>query len=161
MRDGVELDSASNNKASQVCTSCEDNAMASSFCVECVEWLCDACVEAHQRVKFTKDHTMSAKNPGLLGDGKTACERPVFCSIHKQEPLKLFCETCDTLTCRDCQLLTHKDHRYVNSKQNFVESRSSVVSARLASERPGSDSWQDETMGKFPYSTHTPLFTQQ
>uniref|UniRef100_A0A4W3JNW2 B box-type domain-containing protein n=1 Tax=Callorhinchus milii TaxID=7868 RepID=A0A4W3JNW2_CALMI len=112
MRDGVELDSASNNKASQVvCTSCEDNAMASSFCVECVEWLCDACVEAHQRVKFTKDHTMSAKNPGLL-DGKTACERPVFCSIHKQEPLKLFCETCDTLTCRDCQLLTHKDHRY-------------------------------------------------
>ncbi|XP_042200871.1 transcription intermediary factor 1-beta [Callorhinchus milii] len=112
MRDGVELDSASNNKASQVCTSCEDNAMASSFCVECVEWLCDACVEAHQRVKFTKDHTMSAKNPGLLGDGKTACERPVFCSIHKQEPLKLFCETCDTLTCRDCQLLTHKDHRY-------------------------------------------------
>lgn len=39
-------------------------------------------------------------------------QRPVFCNIHKQEPLKLFCETCDRLTCRDCQLLKHKDHKY-------------------------------------------------
>ncbi len=38
-------------------------------------------------------------------------QRPVFCPVHKQEPLKLFCETCDTLTCRDCQLLEHKEHR--------------------------------------------------
>lgn len=38
-------------------------------------------------------------------------QRPVFCPIHKQEPLKLYCETCDTLTCRDCQLLEHKEHR--------------------------------------------------
>lgn len=51
----------------QVCTSCEDNAVSSSFCVECAEWLCDACVEAHQRVKFTKDHTLSKKNPGFTG----------------------------------------------------------------------------------------------
>ncbi|XP_038639521.1 transcription intermediary factor 1-beta-like [Scyliorhinus canicula] len=65
LRDMGELDSNSNRKVSQVCTSCEDNAVSSSFCVECAEWLCDACVEAHQRVKFTKDHTMSKKNPGL------------------------------------------------------------------------------------------------
>ncbi|XP_062918545.1 transcription intermediary factor 1-beta-like isoform X4 [Mobula hypostoma] len=112
LRDTGEVDTSSNKKVSQVCTSCEDNAVSSSFCVECAEWLCDACVEAHQRVKFTKDHTMSKKNPGLTVDGRTSCERPIFCSIHRQETLKLFCETCDTLTCRDCQLLTHKDHRY-------------------------------------------------
>lgn len=39
-------------------------------------------------------------------------QRPMFCDIHKQEPLKLFCETCDVLTCRDCQLVKHKDHKY-------------------------------------------------
>lgn len=38
-------------------------------------------------------------------------QKPVFCDIHKQEPLKLFCETCDRLTCRDCQLQKHKDHK--------------------------------------------------
>lgn len=41
-------------------------------------------------------------------------QRPVFCPVHKQEQLKLFCETCDRLTCRDCQLLEHKEHRYRN-----------------------------------------------
>lgn len=39
-------------------------------------------------------------------------QRPMFCDIHKQELLKLFCETCDVLTCRDCQLVKHKDHKY-------------------------------------------------
>uniref|UniRef100_A0A8C2T616 Uncharacterized protein n=1 Tax=Coturnix japonica TaxID=93934 RepID=A0A8C2T616_COTJA len=32
--------------------------------------------------------------------------------VHKQEPLVIFCDTCDTLTCRDCQLNVHKDHQY-------------------------------------------------
>ncbi|KFQ59838.1 Transcription intermediary factor 1-beta, partial [Pelecanus crispus] len=39
-------------------------------------------------------------------------ERAVYCSVHKHEPLALFCDTCDTLTCRDCQLNAHKDHQY-------------------------------------------------
>lgn len=41
-------------------------------------------------------------------------QRPVFCPYHKKEQLKLYCETCDKLTCRDCQLLEHKEHRYQN-----------------------------------------------
>lgn len=40
-----------------------------------------------------------------------SAHQPMFCGIHKQELLKLFCETCDLLTCRDCQLVRHKDHR--------------------------------------------------
>lgn len=47
--------------------------------------------------------------PEALG---LSTQKPVFCDIHKQEPLKLFCETCDRLTCRDCQLLKHKDHKW-------------------------------------------------
>lgn len=44
-----------------MCTSCEDNASAVGFCVECGEWLCKTCIEAHQRVKFTKDHLIRKK----------------------------------------------------------------------------------------------------
>lgn len=120
--------------------SCTDNAEATGFCVECVEFLCVTCIGAHQRVKFTKDHTIRQKeevSPGTAGARATrrqnrllereplsepvrsrlaeaACvssQKPVFCDVHKQEPLKLFCETCDRLTCRDCQLLKHKDHK--------------------------------------------------
>lgn len=46
----------------------------------------------------------------------------MFCDVHKQEPLKLFCETCDLLTCRDCQLVKHKDHKYSYDLQySFID----------------------------------------
>ena len=54
---------------SKVCTSCEDNAGTIGFCVECGEWLCKTCVEAHQRVKITKDHKIRTKEDA--NDGKT------------------------------------------------------------------------------------------
>lgn len=43
---------------SQLCMSCDDNTEASGFCVECAEFLCVTCIDAHQRVKFTRDHTV-------------------------------------------------------------------------------------------------------
>ncbi|KAM4615094.1 transcription intermediary factor 1-alpha-like isoform 2-T2 [Polymixia lowei] len=112
VKDSAEVPSSTVEKTSQVCMSCDDNTEATGYCVECVEFLCVTCVEAHQRVKFTRDHTIRQKeemSPEAVG---MSTQRPVFCDIHKQEPLKLFCETCDRLTCRDCQLLKHKDHNY-------------------------------------------------
>ncbi|XP_057711583.1 E3 ubiquitin-protein ligase TRIM33 isoform X2 [Corythoichthys intestinalis] len=114
IKDTSDPTSTSDEKAAQVCTSCEDNAGTIGFCTECGEWLCKTCVEAHQRVKITKDHKIRTReDPDTDSESVgTPGQRPVFCPIHKQEPLKLFCETCDTLTCRDCQLLEHKEHRY-------------------------------------------------
>uniref|UniRef100_A0A8U8BVC9 Uncharacterized protein n=1 Tax=Geospiza parvula TaxID=87175 RepID=A0A8U8BVC9_GEOPR len=40
----------------QSCTSCEDNASATSFCLECSEPLCATCVGAHLRVRYTREH---------------------------------------------------------------------------------------------------------
>ncbi|XP_069797606.1 E3 ubiquitin-protein ligase TRIM33 isoform X2 [Narcine bancroftii] len=151
VKDSTEVANNSDEKSCQVCTSCEDNAEASGFCVECLEWLCKTCVEAHQRVKFTKDHTIRRKedvSPEAVG---ASSQRPVFCPIHKQEQLKLFCETCDKLTCRDCQLLEHKEHRYqfleeafqnqkiiietlmakLQEKKNYVQYAASQVQNRL------------------------------
>ncbi|KAI5935772.1 Transcription intermediary factor 1-alpha [Manis javanica] len=61
VKDTTEVPSSTVEKSNQVCTSCEDNAETNGFCVECVEWLCKTCIRAHQRVKFTKDHTVRQK----------------------------------------------------------------------------------------------------
>ncbi|XP_053111039.1 transcription intermediary factor 1-alpha isoform X2 [Hemicordylus capensis] len=119
VKDTTEVPSSTVEKSNQVCTSCEDNAEANGFCVECVEWLCKTCIRAHQRVKFTKDHTVRQKeevSPEAVG---VTSQRPVFCPYHKKEQLKLYCETCDKLTCRDCQLLEHKEHRYQFIEEAF------------------------------------------
>ncbi|XP_065070724.1 E3 ubiquitin-protein ligase TRIM33-like isoform X1 [Rhopilema esculentum] len=104
----------------KVCTSCEDDSIATSFCMNCREWLCDACVQAHQRVKVTREHTIKSmeeyeKDTGLREVDTQATspgQKPLFCKLHPHEQLRLFCATCDKLTCRDCQLVEHKDHRY-------------------------------------------------
>uniref|UniRef100_A0A665X146 E3 ubiquitin-protein ligase TRIM33 n=1 Tax=Echeneis naucrates TaxID=173247 RepID=A0A665X146_ECHNA len=129
VKDTTEASSTSDEKAAQVCTSCEDNAGTIGFCVECGEWLCKTCVEAHQRVKITKDHKIRTKEDAeSVG---TSGQRPVFCPVHKQEPLKLFCETCDTLTCRDCQLLEHKEHRYQFLEEAF-QNQKGIIETSMA-----------------------------
>uniref|UniRef100_A0A8B9JCR9 RING-type E3 ubiquitin transferase n=1 Tax=Astyanax mexicanus TaxID=7994 RepID=A0A8B9JCR9_ASTMX len=150
VKDTTEASSTSTEKSTQVCTSCEDNASAIGFCVECGEWLCKTCIEAHQRVKFTKDHNIRKKEEVSNSVGSSG-QRTVFCPVHKQEALKLFCETCDKLTCRDCQLLEHKEHRYqfleeafqnqkgiietfmakLQEKKNFVQFSAAQVQNRL------------------------------
>ena len=102
------------------CTSCDDRSAASSYCLNCNEWLCDACINAHQRVKMTKDHIIQPRsnckdtppsNEQTTVDGDSK-RKPLFCKLHPHEQLILFCANCEKLTCRDCQLIEHKDHRY-------------------------------------------------
>ncbi|KAG5845166.1 hypothetical protein ANANG_G00135950 [Anguilla anguilla] len=131
VKDSMEVPSSTVEKTSQLCTSCEDNTEASGFCVECVEFLCVTCIEAHQRVKFTKDHIIRQKEEVSPDAMSVSTQKPVFCDIHKQEPLKLFCETCDRLTCRDCQLLKHKDHNYQFLEDAYKNHREHMVNMTL------------------------------
>ncbi|XP_043564921.1 E3 ubiquitin-protein ligase TRIM33-like isoform X1 [Chiloscyllium plagiosum] len=137
VKDTTEVPSSTDEKFNQVCTSCEDNAEASGFCVECLEWLCKTCIEAHQRVKFTKDHTVRQKKDVSPEAVSVSNQRMLFCPVHRQEQLKLFCETCDRLTCRDCQLLEHKEHRYQFLEEAFKNQKVIIdtLTAKLQEKR--------------------------
>ena len=45
-----------------------------------------------------------------------------------KEKLSLFCETCDKLTCRDCQLVDHRDHKYKFAHEIATETRLNLSS---------------------------------
>lgn len=51
-----------------------------------------------------------------------------------QESLSLFCETCDKLTCRDCQLTDHRDHKY-KFIHEIAEETKSMISGLLSEVR--------------------------
>lgn len=107
------------------CSSCSDDALASSYCADCSEFICDNCVQAHQRLKITKDHTIKTKEDGLmeLHAISNGSSTNLFCSNHPHEKLSLFCETCDKLTCRDCQLTEHREHKYKFTNEIASEAR--------------------------------------
>lgn len=108
-------DNGASKFADKKCSSCSDDAIATSWCVDCSEFICDNCVNAHQRLKITKDHTIKGKEEGIhesQSNSSTLLGTHIFCAIHPNEKLSLFCENCDKLTCRDCQLTEHRQHKY-------------------------------------------------
>ncbi|XP_034949830.1 E3 ubiquitin-protein ligase TRIM33 isoform X2 [Chelonus insularis] len=113
------------------CTNCHDNATATSWCVDCEEFICQNCVLAHQRLKITKDHTIKPKNEvfnekdGMKKNEKSS-SNDAYCSIHPHEQLSLFCQICSVLTCRDCQLGDHRLHKYKFIHELAGEARTSV-----------------------------------
>ncbi|XP_048887261.1 LOW QUALITY PROTEIN: tripartite motif-containing protein 66 [Brienomyrus brachyistius] len=103
------------------CTDCREPRAAQSLCTLCNKRLCYQCTSMHQ------DHTLAipsaSPGPPLLPEAgrRHAYMGPscwssssLHCHYHRQEPLDLFCETCDLLSCSSCHLFTHKDHRLIH-----------------------------------------------
>ena len=67
------------------CTNCEDQAMASARCLDCVENLCPNCVTAHERIRQTKDHKVVCFEELQNNAIYDAMKCPSFCGIHDRE----------------------------------------------------------------------------
>lgn len=79
----------------QCCISCEDNVLVISYCVECLEFLCEICVEVYQWVKYIKDYIVCFIGLVKFWDGECI----VYCNVYKYEFFVLFCESCDIFIC--------------------------------------------------------------
>lgn len=86
------------------------SSLVCSYCKDCEEWLCAACISAHQRVKVTKDHVILSTEQAGQALKAAAKQRYQMCTKHPKEPLKFYCSKCSALTCRDCQLEDHQNH---------------------------------------------------
>ena len=116
------VDGDSDRTVAHSCTGCEENVAANHYCTDCGEWLCEPCAQAHRRVKVTKNHNveqisqMSPSGAASSGNSSSATSASkhssLVCATHPKELLKLYCETCVKLTCRDCQLGEHRNHKY-------------------------------------------------
>jgi len=107
------------SSSDQSCDRCikSGNGPAVCFCCNCCEFLCKVCKEDHQTWRKTLNHelvdvgeTSAKKKEGSFLANIT--HKPMFCTLHNDEKLKFFCETCQTLICRDCIILEHAGHKY-------------------------------------------------
>ncbi|XP_023784386.1 tripartite motif-containing protein 66 [Cyanistes caeruleus] len=94
------------------CSMCKEKRPAHSLCIRCNKWLCSSCTEEHRHGKEPGDRFLSVSLKACAAAEDEAREFSSFCLAHPQEPLKVFCESCDTLTCRICLLSEHKEHRF-------------------------------------------------
>ena len=98
----------------KLCDSCIDGGMgpAVAFCCTCHHLLCKLCHDYHEHNKIFCHHQivgLDKESLKLLPSMIKPVEK-YYCSHpnHKKDELRLYCETCQLLTCKEC---LHQDHR--------------------------------------------------
>ena len=105
------------------CSGCESGRhLATNRCLECEEFLCADCTQAHRRVRFTREHEILSLEEFV--DRTNPKDESLFttCSRHNAENVDMYCKSCDLLTCKDCRTaIDHVGHEVI-SLQNAVDS---------------------------------------
>lgn len=70
------------------------------FCKECNKFLCSQCIDMHNKWGDFRNHIITRFDEEVP---------PITCSAHKKK-VKVYCETCDELICRDCTIKLHEGH---------------------------------------------------
>ncbi|XP_061819946.1 tripartite motif-containing protein 66 isoform X1 [Nerophis lumbriciformis] len=117
------------------CAECSETTLAQSLCTQCNKWLCYQCTDVHQHPRapvasqYTELHDqqrLHKKGSGSVpttapGAGTYPCS--LMCHSHRQQPLELFCESCDLLCCSSCHVSSHKTHRVVQIGKALQDQR--------------------------------------
>ncbi|XP_038938511.1 tripartite motif-containing protein 66 isoform X7 [Rattus norvegicus] len=93
------------------CSECKEKRAAHILCTYCNRWLCSSCTEEHRHVPAPGGPLFARAQKGSSGVNGGSGDFALYCPLHTHEVLKLFCETCDVLTCHSCLMVEHKEHR--------------------------------------------------
>ena len=119
--------------ASPVCGECDSTSPSTAYCATCEAFLCDFCCTAHKKMKHCRNHEVL-----LLQNVTTESLKPSlktrYCAEHAEEALKLYCENCQKLICRDCTLVVHHRHSY-----KFVKDARQAIQSQLHSLTEGAE----------------------
>ncbi|XP_070546611.1 tripartite motif-containing protein 2-like [Ptychodera flava] len=97
------------------CEGCQENT-ASHRCVECMHYLCINCVKAHRNLPLTKAHRIMANEEyeTTISKGTLSLEGFAYCSVHPENKIEFFCETCQVPVCTSCTIVKHRIPEHVH-----------------------------------------------
>ena len=96
------------------CGSCADENTAISFCHDCGCFLCEVCVDYHNKMHPLRNHKLSTMTE--LQQKKCNPTNQHKCKNHPTKPLDLFCKeaNCRIPACASCALTDHQGHKIVD-----------------------------------------------
>ena len=105
------------------CDNC-NAANATGYCKECSQFLCIECIGMHKKWSRFASHQITSLDEVASAPTQLLPAKQFTCSVPSHdEPLKYYCDTCDESICRDCAILTHKDHKYNLMAESYTKHR--------------------------------------
>ena len=120
-------------KVEAMCEQCS-GGKAVAFCRHCVEFLCNYCTQAHEKMKAFASHKVSTLEDIKRGVAKNVLVKeapPPKCPEHDDQTMTIFCFDCNRLICRDCVLYDHQEHRSNFVKKCAIECRKQLHGSLL------------------------------
>ena len=110
------------------CDKCGEGEVQ-GFCRDCGLFICQQCIDTHCKWKELQSHEISSLDQVQEIASKMVTPKRVttLCTRHPTEPIKIYCETCDQLICRDCTVKTHRDHSYDLIPDAFPKHRDAIL----------------------------------
>ncbi len=118
--------------AASSCPCSDEPHVATQFCVECGDDLCDAYAATHRRARGTAGHTLVPQADKVRPS--VAVGAPIYCRVHARQELVSYCSTCAQPICVVCGMETHAAHTKVGVAVVGAEKRVALeaLAARAA-----------------------------
>ena len=76
-------------------------------CVTCEKFLCRECMTDHNKYRGNNGHSVLTMEELSKPENQKKIKYKMYCNEHSEMLLKVYCETCDQLICRDCMDFKH------------------------------------------------------
>ena len=107
-----ELPKSETGRSHDICGECDSSDTAVAFCTECQSYLCSSCASIHKKLKHFRNHKVTSMESLDYEEVKAqASATTLYCREHPEEPLKVFCLTCQVLVCLHCIIGSHQLHK--------------------------------------------------
>ena len=102
----LEVAELKSKNESLTCSNCDDGLKAIVRCVECDEFFCQECLDAHNRLKRYQEHKV-VELKMLLSPTSAKQFHPAMKCLNHDLICNFYCRTCKMLVCRDCTVVDH------------------------------------------------------
>ena len=126
-------------RAEALCELCKNRGKAEAFCRQCERFVCAGCVKSHENMADTilRGHVIVKLEQLKVGGARDviASEAPPRKCPEHDDPLKVFCFTCNRLICRDCIVDGHTDHDHKFVRKAAPECRDKLRASHAPLQR--------------------------
>ena len=107
----------------------KDMRAATSYCRDCGEFICATCVDTHAQWDTLTKHEVIGLDQFKVKVKQMDVLKKVtlYCSLHQDKKLELYCESCEELICHNCIVKKHKDHQYDLVSDIFEEQKVKIT----------------------------------
>ena len=103
-----------NTKTCDLCKTLQRQSAACHHCIQCFMYFCDQCLEKHGTNPLFKSHH-------VINMGESNATEVLFCRVHKEHPVRYFCQPCSMMLCTICTMGHEPSHSPEPLEKGIIE----------------------------------------